>query len=439
LKGFLAGALTGGVLVALAVQFGAQGGSSAPLRAEAQGRGLPFTPNPVAPGTHPQESPDRAPANQDAAFEPGLAVLRIGEGYRFGEGHAVAGADAADVDILCLDICGFVSFRCPRGCGQALLPLLYSGGTPSRETAWQCVTDAPEALAATEQFLNGSSVHYGATGILLVRTRDGGATFKLQLVAVNSAPLALERSIQIRYARVPERVGGGLVQVSAAADCVPASADENERLVSLFDAPERFDDHLRSLPRTFLRVGDLPRDFTIARGGAFVVDAPLASRLVLASSDGALVLRGGIGPGGHLVVQSGAVVVEGELAGHVEVHLAFLRVLGKVTGSVELRGSPRLILDEDVWGKIHYDGIPSILARGQFIDPANNLEGSGIPTVYLDGFLTGAELLAFRGIDGITHLELRDSDLTVGDHGRVGEWQHVKVGSRIWEKLAPER
>src|SRR5205814_69459 len=39
-----------------------------------------------------------------APFAPGTAVLRIGDGYVFGEDHARPGAAESDVDVLCEDI-----------------------------------------------------------------------------------------------------------------------------------------------------------------------------------------------------------------------------------------------------------------------------------------------------------------------------------------------
>ena len=45
------------------------------------------------------------------AFAAGTAVLRIGDGYVFGEDHARAADDKDGVDVVCADISGYLTLR----------------------------------------------------------------------------------------------------------------------------------------------------------------------------------------------------------------------------------------------------------------------------------------------------------------------------------------
>jgi hypothetical protein len=428
LAGFVLGAALAAVVVLLVVR-GDEPAGAPPPPAPADTR------DPPAPPPGPQRPEGSASAGRkEASFEPGTALLRIGEGYVFGETSARPDAEQGEVDLLCLDIGSEILLRCPHGCAPAALPVLFSGETPGLQAAFDLVEDAPVTLRKRTAALRGNPLGLDS-GVLLVGDPRGGC-HKVILEHAHRDPHALRRWIRIRHAEVPRRPGGGVLKIAGAegsrsADKPTAEAVE-DLLAPLRKLPPQWAVYLPRGPTTI--VERLPEGFVVAKSGTIVVEEAQDASFVV-EEDATLVLRGGLSPDARITAKATlGLVVEGDLAGTVVGDRTFVHVRGDLTG--ELTTKKITVIDGNIYGVLRVTGIPRVLLRGRVLDPETGLVGDGIPTFFFETYTPLAEIRRFPKRSGIWKLHVRDSDLPPGRHTKdVGMWSSVDVADPVWEAL----
>jgi len=377
------------------------------------------------------ESPDRA----TTSFPAGTAVLRIGDGLRFGEDHALPGAEGEEVDLLCLDIHDGVSIRCPQGGETALLPLARPGGSPAPLWSYDLLFNAP-AEHSKEIVLLRLKAAESESGVCFVRSRDG-RSFKVVIAALHSNPHALKRSVKILYSEVPSVPGGGVVPIPGG---VGSSRVEEERAVAirkLFEAPSEIHPSYgyshRMKKRDFVTLGKIPESLDITGRGAYLLPEALNSTVKLGVF-GLLYLEGGMTGEGRVELDSQSnVVVEGEMAGTIKCGSGYIRIQGDLTGTVISSGT--VVIDGDLLGTLELSGIPQVLIRGTVRDPTTAIRGNGIPHIFIGGYTPRSQVVSFPDQSGIWSLSLAQSDIPAGKHRGISFWSQVVVGDEIWKTL----
>jgi hypothetical protein len=395
----------------------------------------PLTPERAVPAAPDWKEPAPRNAEPTETFAEGTAVLRIGDGFVFGEERARPGAEAGEVDVLLLDLRDTASLQCSAGAAAALLPPAVASGTPSPEDAFALLENAPTDFEGETVELRRAS-HEDQSGVGLVRA-DDGLCYKVFAAEFHDDAHALRRFIRIRYARVPQVDGGGVVPVPGGVGSERVDAETAAKLRPHFQAPAeiRSSRGRKEMTGDFVRLGEIPDEFLVSNRGAYVLPRRLDTKVTVGIFS-SLYLEQGVSR--HAVVKGGfhsGIVVNGEMAGRVETEGSFVRVRGDLTGTLVADNST-VVIEGDLLGTIHVTGIPEILIHGSVRDPSTALRGDGIVKVYVGGYMTRAQVESFPKQDGIWSLSLAESDIPVGNHRSLSAfWSRISVGAEIWEKL----
>ena len=368
------------------------------------------------------------------AFEAGTAVLRIGDGYVFGEDHARAADDKAGVDVVCADISAYLTLRCPSGAVATDVPLGALGIPELASSAAILVGDAPVDLPERYATL---SLRTAAPkiGVPLVKAR-GGKTYKVWLLEIRPDPEVLGRLVRVGYAEVPSKAGGGVLRVPTALPSSATTQVDVERIVAAGrDVPG--DSFANFVGGPYLRPSELPTDFVVETESRLLLADPLSTSISLPRGGGIWADRG-VATGGKLTYGGyTGVVVKGDLAGTVTGDsYGHLHITGSLTGTVEANSYTTVVIDGDLVGTLKIRSYATVVLRGRLlgkIDPS----GSCWSTLYLQGFWSRASVEAIEGSFSQFTLHVQSSEMPVGKvEGKVGPWREVIVADPVWKKLA---
>ena len=371
------------------------------------------------------------------AFAPGFALLRIGDGYVFGDDHATPGAEPEEVDVACEDVHGGVTLACAHGAIGANLPLAAVGLPDTATGAAGLLVDAPAELPERHAtlFLRPTAQR---TGVALVKARTG-KTYKAWLVEERGDPNALKRLARIGYAEVPTADGGGLLRVASTG---PVGKDATPTLSDLTRMAKAGNSVPGSSMSEYLggkwqRLAPIEAETTVTNGAHVLLEAPLRSKVVIDGSYGAAFAAGGIDPDGVLENRTyAAFAVRGDMRGKVNVRsYAYVHVTGDLVGGVDAGSYATIVVDGDLVGTLKVRSYVTLLLRGRLrgkIDPS----GSCWSTFYFQGFRTRADVEAMEGDFHQVTLHLESSDMPEGKVTPVpGTWQEVVVGDPAWKKI----
>jgi len=430
MRGFLVGLLVGAGIVAILLW-----PRDERARAEGASRELVESVRPPPRGQPPEAEADDARADPPPAFAPGVVILRIGEGFVFGESAVRRGADEA-CDIVCQDIRHGASIHAPRGSTEAALPL-GAVGVPERAADLAALlADAPEQLAEHDLMLTAGP-RGPKLGIGFVRGGDGD-TYRIHLQELHAAVHALQRFVELRYEAVPVRSGGGVVRTATASGSASITDKDLRSMVAIGAALPGDSFSSQLVGRFRLLEGDEPRIDLKERAYLY---APRAfDRWIRFKGRGALFAAEGIGPEGHVVLASySAVAAVGEMAGTVDVKsYSYVHITGDLTGTVNIGSYATVVIEGDIRGTLNVKSYTDLLLRGRVLGKLV-AKGSCWSDFYFESFHDRRELEAL-GTDGRSvTLHLKESDLASGEHEKIGGWRKVIVGGEAWKKIPPRR
>ncbi len=372
-----------------------------------------------------------------APFAEGTAILRIGDGYVFGEDHARPAADEAHVDLLCEDIRGGATLACPAGALAADLPLAAVGLPDTPTGAAALLVDAPPDLPQRHATLAPRPQPERA-GVALVRAR-AGKTFKVWLEEERGDPNALKRLVRLGYAEVPVVEGGGVLRLPttqpAGKDAAPTVA-EVERLAKA-GASIPGGDFTNFLGGPWERFTPPDGEIKSTKGTRLLIDPPLRSTLIIDGSYGGAYAVGGVAEGGVLENRTYAgFAVRGDMAGKVRIRsYAYLHVTGDLTGEVDVGSYATIVIDGDLRGTLKVRSYVTLLLRGRLfgkIDPS----GSCWSTFWFQGWRSRAEIEGMEGRFSQVTLHLEQTDAPPGKLDPTpGTWREVIVADPGWKKI----
>ncbi len=435
MRGFLVGAVVG-----LAIGVGAMWW----LRPEAREAPGPLNPDPIAAEPEPARPPPpvlEAPSMPEAVepgkpFPKGEAILRIGDGFVFGERHARAvGENVEAVDLICQDIRYGASLECPHGAASVATPFARQSDKLTSRLVFDHLLDAPLEMPARR--VHAEHVLRGAlSGIALVKASDG-VVYKVLCTELHGNPHAFKRWVRIRYAPVEAKDGGGIVNLPGEPRVVLAGKAGIPKAIA--DYPKVPGDSFRSFLKSPTGViKNLPDKLAFKSRQSLALAEPLRTEIEFKAYS-SLIAPHGIERNGKVAIRSYAGVgVIGEMAGTIDVRsYGYLHIHGDLTGTVNCQSYATVIVDGDVLGTLKLRSYVKLYVRGRLRDPARNLdvEGSCWSTFFFDGYYSRAEIEQMPGDNSVT-LHVRDSDLEVGTtHRKIGTWREVIVGDKAWKKL----
>jgi hypothetical protein len=444
MRGFLAGLAAGAAAVGLAWWLASAGDAppAAPTTAPAA------TPAPAASPTQQPtppvvalrrraaepESPP-APAD-DAPFAPGEAWLRVGEGYVFGETSVRRGDAAESADLVCLDISGHVSLRCPNGGRMADVPLGAVGMPSEVARTADLITDAPDDLAPGVVLVHWESLPR-SPGVVLVKSARGTA-YKVLLVDEGfSDASVLRRRAHLRFAEVPARAGGGVVALptTSSAKGAPTLADL-AKIVAVANAVRGSSDARYLTDAEFKRPSSLPAELVVEDGTHLLVDEALTTSVRLVGTYTGFVAGRGIATTGKVGIHTYcSVAVIGEMAGEVDVgSYAYVHVTGNLTGKMPIHSSATVVIDGDLLGEVEVSSSTTLLLRGRLIGKLKiDCTGSKF---WFQQYMGRGAAEALGNKDYSNELHLQTSDMAAGTYTDIPGWRRVIVGEDAWKLLA---
>jgi hypothetical protein len=439
-------------LLAIATGFAA-GRLTAPARDGDQAPRIPESPS-GAPSNldlasrPPEEAPCLAPAvprlpiaprtgtEEIAPFEEGTAVLRIGDGYVFGEDRVRTEFEEANVDVVCEDIRADLTLGCPHGALAADVPLAAVGLPDTSTGAAALVLDAPIALPERHATLI-LRPHDKASGIALVKSA-AGKTFKVWLLEARRDTHALRRLVRIAYAEVPAVDGGGVMRVATTSPLGSAetpTVSELRRLMKVGASVPSGDANY--FDRKWERFTPTDDESKIRNGVGVLLDAPLRKKVTIESNYGAAYASAGVDTGGVLENRTYAgFAVRGDMAGAVRFgSYGYLHISGDLIGEVDAGSYATIVIDGDILGTLKVRSYVILLLRGRLLGKID-VDGACWSTFYFQGFRSRAELEAIPGNKRQITLHVESSDAPAGKiEGSIGTWRDVIVGDPAWKKI----
>lgn len=384
-------------------------------------------------------SPQPSRERRVVAREPlarGECELAIGESFRFGADYAVRGS-AAEHDIYCQDIRHGASLACPHGALEVLAPLTVVGVPSEPAVAWSLVHDAPAQLPKRDLWLAETSTPQ-RVGIGFVRARDG-QTYKLYLSQLRGDPDALARRVRIRYEAVESKTDGGEMHLPRVEGqvAVEMTTRRDIRLAAEIGQRVPGGEHYASglLGEYAVMRGLLPEQ-SVSKECHIVLDQ-LTNETVILEARGALWVPGRVPSDARLELDrsGGAIGVAGDVDGALRLGgYGHLHVGGSVRGVLELESYGSVVVLGDVIGTLMMRSYVDVYVRGRVYGTID-VKGSCWSTLYLQSFVSRAELEAMPGDFHAITLHLAASDLAVGTHEDVGTWRKVLVGDPVWGRL----
>jgi RNA polymerase sigma-70 factor (ECF subfamily) len=364
-------------------------------------------------------------------------VLRIGDGFVFGEDSVRPDGDRATLDLYVQDIRHGVSLATLAGGIEAAPPMTSLGLPEDPRSLMALLPNAPLIMPQRDLWLLEKCT-VSRPGIGLANSRQGQA-YKLCLVALDGHPEALQRTVRIAYEPVPSVDAGGVLGLPEVegqpSDSSLAALREAIRIGSLVPG----DSFSRYIQGDYIATTRLA-DGTVPVEGSHVVLTQRLQEQVLLKNRSALFAGSGIGPLGTVELSAyGAIGVQGPMEGRIGMKsYGYLYVDGPVVGEVELRSYSTVVLEQGFSGTIKLRSYSNMLVRGP-ITGTLDAKGSCWSTLYLDGTYTTARLIELSEGEGDMHqmtLHVRTSDLPDGEYEDVGSWRRVIVGDPAWESLA---
>jgi RNA polymerase sigma factor (sigma-70 family) len=367
-------------------------------------------------------------------FETGRAILKLGDGYVFGQSSVLPPARRGDADVVCLDITAQgASFRCPGGARAADMPLAGLGLPRNASDVLKYAVAAPADLHAADVTLPLTTSRQ-STGVAFVRS-SSGRTYAVAVIGLRPDAAALSRNVVLSYTEVPAAKGGGRLDLpgSVSAKDAPSVAD----LEGIIDAGaalpgDSFADFLRG---DYVRPSSLPAELVMAERSHLLVEEPLTTAIQFDEYSGLVAARG-IAQGGVVRVRSYVgVAVRGHMAGTIDAQsYAYVHVSGDVTGKIDLSSYATVVVDGDLLGEIRAGNYIDFLLRGRLVGKLA-IETSN-SDFWFERRMSGAEAEALGTEHTGNTLHLRESDLAPGKHQDVPGWQEVVVGEEAWSKIA---
>ncbi|MCZ6573353.1 MAG: polymer-forming cytoskeletal protein [Planctomycetota bacterium] len=365
-----------------------------------------------------------------------MAILKIGDGYVFGEPAARPGDSSDAVDIYCQDIHGGVSLMCPHGALPAKAPMT-SIGLPARAgDAAALLPDSPEELPRRNLGLRTKPAPE-RPGIGFVRAANG-RTYKVHLVRAVHAASALERRAHIAYMEVPVVPNGGRFRLPTVGGMKAPEPEVREAIRRALQVGRTVpgDSFARYMRGNYAVVEDLLNETELNEKRNLVVEDPF-TKLVRLKRGGSFFAGAGIAPEGTVDLDSySAVGVHGDMAGNVEVNsYGYVYIDGDLTGTVHIKSYATVVIEGDLVGTLKVRSYTDLLLRGRI---RGNLDAKGScwSTFYLESPILQAELEALPSNFRSVTLHVRECDLPPGKHKKIGTWREVIVGDPIWQKIA---
>lgn len=388
--------------------------------------------------TPPSTTPSEAEAEAERATRPfaeGEAILRIGDGYVFGANAATPGDSPDGVDIYCQDIRHTASFACPHGAIPASAPLSSVGLPSVPAKAAALLHDAPMDLPDRNLSL-GTRVTPDRVEVGCVAAGDG-KTYKVYVLGVRGNPAALERTVRIGFAEIPRQAKGGrldLPEIDGERPLPPAAAERMLHVMKLGRVMgSGYSGYLRG---NYVTLKEVPSELVLdGRKNHVALHEALTGRVVF-ERDGALYAGRGVTSSGHVTFDNRAALsVEGDMGGTVLLNRrGFVHMTGHLTGTVEMKAYSALVVDGELHGTIKVRTYTTILIRGRILGKFD-MKGSCWSTWYFETPISRTELEQMEGDFHQVTLHVKQSDLALGKHKKIGRWREVIVGDKIWEKL----
>jgi hypothetical protein len=390
----------------------------------------------VAPPPLPAAAPtDAEPLEAQVAFSDGVAVLRVGEAYVFGERAVRPRGETAGADVVCLEIAGGVVLRCPFGGATADVPLGAVGMPKGAEATAALVADAPLEMPAGNLHLVPASAPTRA-GVGFARSR-AGTTYRLHVTDAGHDADVLRRTARLVYVAVPTREGGGVVRLPTTAAADPVTVKDLQRVM----------DDGRRIPNAsfteFLRgeyqrlTEALPTEISFDERMYLVVDEPLSTTVEFQRYSG-LVASRGVAPTGKFRIRSyTGVSVIGDMEGEIDVSsYAFVHVSGNLLGKVNVRSYATLVVDGDLVGEVDVSSYTTLLLRGRLLGTLRIRTSGSRFWFQQHMFRDQVEQLGRDGGGSSNELHLRSSDIPLGTHKDVAGWSSIAGGEDVWTVLA---
>ncbi len=390
----------------------------------------------------PEPAAPKAPPAPQEPLPPGTIVLRPGEGAILATGQVLSGDEAANADVLCLEIQrGYAAvLGCRHGAAQARIPKAYQSGPfelLDTKAAFERTPTAPAALDAPELRVRTNA--WRTPGFGFVRDAERKA-WKVWAVRVTSEPVVLDRRVFLMREQVATAADGGMARLPVPAlTANPLASDEVRRVVAIARPLVATTVWMeRALKIAGWRSDDIPSGVRLPGQAGMVFDRPLGIRVETRSHSGVFA-RAGTTPDAHVTLDHHSVmVVQGDLDGHVVVDdHGLLYVQGETLGTVSVEFLGLFVAAGRVKGTVTLDGSNAKVVLLEGIDGRLVIENATGAVVYVRRHLNRADierLAAGRRDVGVT-LHVPDSDLGKGKHERIGAFGTVVVGDAFWSQL----
>lgn len=361
--------------------------------------------------------------------------LHIGEAFDFESGIVSESANPDDYDIYCQDIRHAAYLHCPRGAAVAIAPATSVGMPKNAAGAAQLVVDAPQIMAKRNLRLTEHPTA-SLVGVGFVTARSG-EVYKLFIEEEDGHPDALRRQVLIVFEKVKQRENGGELRLPRVDDQL--AADESTgRFLRRSAAMGKL---LRSSFAQYLATGDystvqrIDADLSI-RDQRIIIKDSVGSKID-AGSGSSIVLEGDLDPDGEIVLHSSnGLGVGGDVRGKITIKgYSHVYVRGHLTGEMIHDSYASSVIEGDLRGTLRLRSYSDVLIRGRVFGKVD-ATGSCWSTLYLESFMSKADLVAMQGDSSVT-VHLRLSDLAPGEYKKIGAWRSVVVGDAFWNRLPP--
>jgi len=391
-------------------------------------------PRRAPPGSTTDSAPakNEIPAENATALPPGRIILRIGDGYVFGETSIRADGDDDTCDIVCQDIRHGASLLCPHGAAAAAMPVAAVGLPAEVKLLAERVADAPAAMPARDVWLRPRP-DAEQSGVGLVRAASG-KSYRLYLVASEPAAHALQRRVTIAYAEVPAKRGGGVIGGSTSTPATALTNQDLKRYIAIGRSVPGMNG-MKYLDGKYVRIED-PEPSMVLRRRSHVLEVDPFERELTLKGRGALVAGAGVGHDGHVVLDSySAVLSRGPMSGVVDIKsYGYLHIEGDLAGTLNVDSYASVVIDGDITGTMKVRSYTELLLRGR-VTGTLDAKGSCWSTFFFESYHSRLDLERLGGHFKSVTLHVKESDLAPGKHKGIGSWRYVIVGDSAWKKI----